>query len=152
MTFLAGAGMRKSKQKGAVVIGETLAALPYQHSALANKDLYSFSEGLWVSGQCKAAPDEPNLQLLSCLLANSARGISGEMRWWHLSSGLSTPPCWGLLQFCRVQSVLRPSPLDSCIFRSFIMNWLVHPTVTLIIFFLCTNISMNEQSSRKWTH
>lgn len=37
--------MRKGKQKGAVVIEETLAALPYQHSALTNKDLCSFSEG-----------------------------------------------------------------------------------------------------------
>jgi len=39
--------MRKGEQKGAVVMEETLAALPYQRSALANKDLCSFSKGRW---------------------------------------------------------------------------------------------------------
>lgn len=63
--FLARAGMRKGKQKGAVVIEETLAALPYQHSALTSKDLCSFSKGHWVLRAVKAAPHVPNLQLLN---------------------------------------------------------------------------------------
>lgn len=56
--------MRKGKQKGAVVIEETLAAPHYQHSTLTYK------------GQ-KAAPDVPNLQLLNCLLVSSAPGFLG---------------------------------------------------------------------------
>lgn len=52
--LLAGAGMRKGKRNGAVVSEEALAALPYQHSALTNKDLCSFSKGCSRGSQSPA--------------------------------------------------------------------------------------------------